>query len=244
MLAPVAPFLRQDSVTYEGVTLPVKKLRTGGIHFQDDATFLSSAEKEAKRLQEAFGISPKSRILDVGCGFGRLPIGLTRTIGNPEYIGADVNLTAVRWCRRHIGKKYPTYRFLHLPIRNERYNPTGIPFDEKFRFPWTAECFDAIYLYSVFSHMRSADISIYLREFARLLKPTGGVFLTAFVEENVPEEEENPAYYRASWKGALHCVRFERSFFESLVHTARLKIDRYDYEAETDGQSGIYLKKA
>ena len=41
--------------------------------------------------------------------------------------------------------------------------------------------------------MLSDDVIFYLKEFNRILKPGGRVYMTAFVEENVPEEEENPA---------------------------------------------------
>ena len=92
--------------------------------------------------------------------------------------------------------------------------------------------------------MELEDVQTYLAEFNRLLKPDGTVFLTTFVEENVPDFEVNPQDYRTDWKGALHCVRFEKSFFQKLVEENGLMIDRFDYEKDTDGQSGVYLKKA
>jgi SAM-dependent methyltransferase len=172
-----------------------------------------------------------------------LAIGLVSTLKHaaPQYVGMDISMTAVRWCRRYIAKAHASCTFLHLPLHNERYNPTGVALDDTFHFPWPDASFDVIYLYSVFSHMRSSEIRIYLREFRRLLCPSGHVFFTAFTEMDVPEEMENPADYQDDWKGPLHCVRFEKGFFVRMIEEAGFKIDRYDHGTETDAQSGYYL---
>ena len=243
LLAPLRPLLRKDAVSYHGVTLPAPYLRTGGVCFIENATYLASAESEAKRITDAFHLTPQKRVLDIGCGTGRLAIGLLSKYGKsaPQYTGMDISMTAVRWCRRHIAKAHSSSAFLHLPLHNERYNPAGIVLDDAFHFPWPGASFDAIYLYSVFSHMRSPEIRIYLREFRRLLKPGGHVFLTAFTETGVPAETENPSNYQDDWKGPLHCVRFEIGFFEKMIEAAGLVVDRYDHGTETDAQSGYYL---
>lgn len=245
-LSPLRPLLCNDAVCFQGVTLPAPHLRTGGRCFIDNATYLDSAQKEAKRITHTFHCTADQRVLDIGCGTGRLAIGLHALCkeATPQYIGMDISLTAVRWCRKHIARKHPSSSFLHLPLHNERYNPTGIRLDDAFRFPWHDASFDAIYLYSVFSHMRSPEIRIYLREFRRLLRPSGHVFLTAFTEDGVPSEEENPANYRDAWKGPLHCVRFAKDYFARTITESGLTIDRYDQGTETDGQSGYYLSLA
>ncbi len=243
LLAPLAPILRKDAISYDGVTLPAPHLRTGGVCFIENGTYLASAQAEAKRICDVFHLTEKQCVLDVGCGTGRLAIGLVSALKQaaPQYVGMDISMTAVRWCRRYIAKTHACCTFLHLPLRNERYNPAGIPLDDAFRFPWPDASFDVIYLYSVFSHMRSPEIRIYLREFRRLLRPDGHVFLTAFTEPDAPEEVENPSDYQDDWKGPLHCVRFETGFFAKMVEEAGFKIDRYDHGTETDAQSGYYL---
>lgn len=243
LLAPLRPLLRKDAVSFNGVTLPAPHLRTGGTCFIENVTYLASARSEAKRMSDAFHLTEMQRVLDVGCGTGRLAIGLLSMFGQmvPQYVGVDISVTAVRWCRKHIAAHHPMFSFLHLPLRNERYNPAGIALDDRFHFPWPDASFDAIYLYSVFSHMRSPEIRIYLREFRRLLRQDGHVFLTAFTEPHVSAEIENPSDYQDDWKGPLHCVRFETGFFAKMIEEAGLLIDRYDHGTETDGQSGYYL---
>ncbi|OGJ82040.1 hypothetical protein A3J91_03005 [Candidatus Peribacteria bacterium RIFOXYC2_FULL_58_10] len=233
-----------DSVRFRGSTLPIKSMRFCGAHFHDDEAFLSSGEAEAKRLQKEFELAKESAVLDIGCGTGRLPIGILSIIGEiAAYRGVDVSEAAIAWCKHHIEPRHPTFRFTRIDIRNARYNPSGGRMPEHFRLPYDDACFDIIYLFSVFSHLLTPDVSTYLKEFRRLLLPTGKVFLTAFLEEGVADCEENPADYRQQWKGALHCVRYDRRFFAELCEKEGLSIEQIRYATETDGQSAVTIAR-
>ena len=113
----------------------------------------------------------------------------------------------------------------------------------EFPLPFNNREFDIIYLYSIFSHMTTEDVTAYLNEFKRLLAPSGKIFLTAFIEQNVQPMTINPPDYRRNWQGPLHCVRYDKNFFISLLGENGFKIDRFDYEKETDGQSGLYISR-
>lgn len=229
-----------DYVTLDAQTLPAKHLRLGGPEFRQDAFFLASARKEAQRLAQNCGFTSGKTVLDVGCGVGRLPIGIVAEFGDiGGYEGVDVDAGCIQWCNRRIAAKQPGFRFHQIDVLNTRYNPRGAAING-FRFPFVAEYFDVIYLYSVFSHMLTEDIRSYLAEFRRILKPNGILFFTAFIEEGVPDVEENPANYQMAWSGALHCVRYNRRFLNSLLATAGFKISRLDYGQETNGQSATY----
>jgi hypothetical protein len=91
--------------------------------------------------------------------------------------------------------------------------------------------------------MLQDDVGVYLAEFSRLLRSDGKVFLTAFLEEGVPDAMENPPNYRMKWNGPLHCVRFNMSFFTRLVRDAGLRVSEFEYGRETDGQSAVYLSR-
>jgi SAM-dependent methyltransferase len=231
------------SVHVEGHEIPPAKIRLGGHNFTDDRDFLEAARRDAQLLAEELGVTADSRVLDIGCGVGRLPIGFQAHLGViPHYTGVDVDAGYIRWCTKHI--KGSDVSFVHLDAANERYNPRGGAIDSSFRLPLADMSFDVIHLYSVFSHMRSNDVRVYLSEFRRLLAPDGRVFLTAFVEDGVDEEAVNPAGYGTfpgEWEGALHCVRFSRAFFESLISDAGLGVERFDHASDTDGQSAIVL---
>jgi SAM-dependent methyltransferase len=235
------PF-RAQHVEHDGVLLPARHLRPGGEYFQDDGDFVRSATAEADRLVEAFGIQLSSSVVDIGCGVGRLPLGLLLRLGEvSEYQGFDVDRGSTAWCQKYIAGEHPGCRFDLLNVRNARYNPDGAMLAEAFSLPVGEGTVDVAYMYSVFSHMVAEDVAIYLRELKRILRPAGAAFLTAFIETDVPSVSINPANYRRDWVGHLHCVRFERSYFVGLVDDAGLGVDRIDYGVETDGQCGVYL---
>lgn len=236
---------KAQKVHFQNTILPAKHLRFCGQDFKNDEFFLNSARSEADRLVKYFGLSSQSRLLDIGCGSGRLAIGILNRIGNIQlYQGVDVDKKSIQWCNRYISKNRSNYKFLKLDVFNSRYNPTGKKINDGFQFPFENQKFDIAYLYSVFSHMIDEDIKLYLREFQRMLEHFGKIFLTAFVEENVPEMTINPANYRRTqWKGELHCVRFNKDFFQTLIKENGYQINHFEYEKETHGQSAYYLSK-
>ena len=237
--------LKPKSINYKGVVLPARNLRYCGSEFQSDQIFLNTAIHEVRRLESKLGLSKDTRILDVGCGVGRLAIGLL-SAGTEinEYIGVDVSKKSIAWCNQYLGNGSANYQFVHLDVQNERYNPSGRQIQEDSKFPFESGSFDIVYLYSVFSHMALDDIQTYLDEFHRLLRANGQIFLTAFIEDDVPEITENPSNYRMAWKGPLHCMRFNREFFDSVLYHGGFVIKGFDYATETDGQSAYYLQKS
>ncbi len=100
-----------------------------------------------------------------------------------------------------------------------------------------------IYLYSVFTHMKAEDTKVYLRELRRLLAPKGAIFLTAYLERDVPDVSINPAGYRQASDKPLHRVRLSRNFFEAMLADNGLAVVRCDEHGEADGQSGVYLAR-
>lgn len=220
--------------------LPPPELRAGGRYFRDDEDFLISANQEVQRLQDLVELSRSTRVLDWGCGAGRLAVGLKSCLGGVDfYLGVDVRADVIRWARRNLGDE--RMRFLHVNANNPRYNPQG---SSDRRLPAPSAGIDLLYAYSVLSHMLEADVAGYLHEIGRVLDGTGRAVVTAFVEENVPKCEENPASYGPiEWRGRLHCVRYERQHFESMISNARLVIIQYEHGRETDGQSLYVLGK-
>lgn len=236
--------LRRGSVRHEGAVLPPRELRYCGRSFSDDAYFLASAVAEADRLRKHPGLGPETRLLEIGCGPGRLPIGLLHT-GAPlgAYEGVDIDRRSIEWCRRHITRRSPAFRFHVVGARHDRYNPGGPEMDEHFALPFPDRSFDLVYLHSVFANLLEKDVRVYSREFARLLAPGGRVFLTMFVEEDVPSVTVNPEDYVMPTSGPLHIVRWERGYLERLFEEEGLGVERFDHRAGLGGQSEIYLER-
>lgn len=233
-----------DRVRYKGVTLPPPERRRCGPRFQDNDNFLTSALVEAERLERHFGLTRSGTVLDVGCGVGRVAIGLLKRLGEvAAYRGIDVDRSDVEWCSRHINRHHPSFAFVHVDAANARYNPSGEALSPESSLPFPAGSFDVVYANSVLSHMETGDVRVYLREFARMLREDGGAFLTAFVEPDVPEVSVNPAGYLGEWSGPLHCVRYERCHFETMIRDAGLRIERFEHGTAGGGQTAIYLSK-
>ena len=112
-------------VHYKDSILPPSSFRFCGTEFADNEYYLTSAQREARRLLNDFALSKESHILEVGCGPGRLAIGLIAVVGNINYYGIDVDKRSIQWCNRYITPKHKTYKFRRIDMKNARYNPTG-----------------------------------------------------------------------------------------------------------------------
>jgi len=223
--------------------LPPGKYRMGGKHFKNDDAFIRTAVRDVKRLERLAGLTAESRLLDWGCGAGRLAVGVREHFPNrriADYHGVDVQPDLISWARENLTA--PGFRFTCVDVANERYNPAGLP-DRTLAAD--TESVDVFYAYSVFSHMNDDDTAAYLHLIAEALSPAGKAFVTCFVEEGVPDWEENPeGYGPLEWKGRLHCTRFARGHFENLAAKAGMAVDRFVYGRETDGQSLYVLRTA
>lgn len=125
-------------------------------------------------------VSSSSRVLDVGCGFGLVALGLEEFLAPPgKYVGTDINRACIRWAQSAISKRRPNFQFDHLDISNAAYNPKGKLSSESVTLPYEDSSFDCIILKSVFTHLRPNEVQNYLGEISRLLTP-GGVCLATF----------------------------------------------------------------
>jgi len=244
LAGPIARLMEPELTVLDGTKIPAPHLRYGGQNFATDCDFLDTAEREGRRLVEAFGLHSGSRLLEIGCGPGRLATGILRVLGDiTSYVGLDVRADAVAWGNQHIGAEHPSFRFQHVDVHNDRYNPDGDEFSKEVALPVGNEPFDIAYLYSVFSHMTLEDTRRYLAAIHDVLKPGGRLFFTTFAEEGVTDFAVNPADYKREWSGELHCVRFARAFLEDLVREHGFALDEFHYGAEADGQSALHLTR-
>lgn len=236
--------LRPQTTTFEGQTLPAPHMRYCGPDFHDDAVFLGSARDEARRLVADFGLNEQTRLLEIGCGPGRLPIGLVaESLRVARYDGVDVDAAAIRWCERHLARAHPEFHFHHIDARNERYNPDGREMDDSFQLPLEAGGYDLVYLHSIFTNMLERDIEVYCREFHRLLRPGGAVFLTGFVEEDVPAVTVNPEDYHIKATGPFNVIRYEKEYFLSLLRKPGFEVERFSHGTELGRQSAVHLRR-
>ncbi len=147
-------------------------------------------------FRELGGLQPGERVLDVGCGVGRMAMPLTGYLeGGGSYAGFDVGRAMVRWCQREIGGRWPNFEFEWAPVHNGKYNPFGDVDAGAYRFPYADGEFDFAFATSLFTHLLRDEARHYLAQTARVLKPGGRCLLTFFLL--TPEAEAEVAAGRA-----------------------------------------------
>ncbi len=127
------------------------------------------------------GLKPDERVLEVGCGVGRMAVPLTSYLNSGEYEGFDVMPGAIEWCQENISSKYPNFRFQVADVYNKEYNPGGTHRASEYAFPYEDDSFDFVILTSVFTHMLPDEVSNYLSEIERVMKAGGRTIITFFL---------------------------------------------------------------
>jgi len=133
---------------------------------------------------ERCGLARDARVLDVGCGVGRMALPLGCWLRPPgRYAGFDIVRSGIEWARAHIGVEFAHTAFAHVDIHNRMYNPTGTLAADRFAFPYPDRSFDFAFLTSVFTHMVGREVRHYLDELARVLVPGARCLCTWFLRD-------------------------------------------------------------
>jgi SAM-dependent methyltransferase len=140
------------------------------------------------------GLKPDHRVLDVGCGCGRIAVPLLEYIsGNGGYWGFDITRAGIRWCERRIASRRPNFHFTLADIYNKNYHPEGRIQPVEYRFPYADGFFDFIFLTSVFTHMQAPEMNRYLSEIARVMKSGARCMMSFFLMNpevrNLPQDK-------------------------------------------------------
>ena len=157
---------RRDPLT------PPRSLRR--ISTDPDNDYRATGREFVAFLTRECGLRADAAVLDVGCGVGRIAVGLTEYLSAAgRYDGFDIVPAEVEWCRRQITPRFPQFRFHVADVRNDAYNPAGATPASQYRFPFPDRSFDVAVVASVFTHLLTPDLDNYIRELARVLAPGG-----------------------------------------------------------------------
>jgi SAM-dependent methyltransferase len=153
----------------EEMVPPKSAIFTGSV---DD--FKSSGQAQLHHFLDFAAITPDARVLDIGCGLGRLAVPLTSFLSsNGGYDGMDIVPSAIKWSTDNITARYPNFRFILADVYNGEYNPRGRVKAAEYMFPYEDETFDLVILNSVFTHMLPTETEHYVSEVSRILKRGG-----------------------------------------------------------------------
>ena len=165
--------------TPDGLPLPPPKLRQRVHGNFEAASFLRESKRVADDVRKLFSsvgydLDSFERVLDFGCGSGRLLRKLGRLPG--EVHGTDIDPEAIDWCQKN------------LPFAQSAVNvalpPTSYPDD----------FFDCIIAISVFTHLDEKMQFVWLAELQRITKPGGALMLSVHgqvARKNYPEDLKN-----------------------------------------------------
>jgi len=144
-------------------------------------SFVATGQNFFSTFKRHGGLKRSDRVLDVGCGCGRMARPLTRYLETGSYDGFDVVPELINWCRDNITPRHANFRFAHVDVANSFYFGQGAKRAMQFRFPYEDAAFDFTILASVFTHMLMDDFVHYTGEIVRTLKPGGTALMTFFL---------------------------------------------------------------
>ena len=182
--------------------------------------------------QEAIALAPQAKVLDFGCGCGRVISWLQQLCLNYQYYGTDIDSSAIDWCKDNLSD-----------IASFAVNPHLPPSE------YATDSFDLIYAISVFTHLPEDMQFAWLQELVHIAKPGGYLLLTIHGEALFPytsgEQKELferqgfyylkeqgtkglPDFYQTTFHNHAYIHHLWREYFEIITIIERGILDHQD----------------
>jgi SAM-dependent methyltransferase len=189
-------------------------------------------------------------LLDLGSGYGRLAFGLKAKLFDGQYFGIDILKRHVNWCQANITPIDSSYQFEHMDVKNDRYNPEGRWAAENWEADFAANSFDFVCAFSVFTHMYETEISNYLQQVNKILKPNGLCLATFFLYDQdrltKVTSPKNGLCMRHKLNGhtlyhscddPLHAIAYERQYIKSMITRNGFELVKLNYGKWAGGEN-------
>ncbi len=166
-------------VSFRGFSVPEHLLALTGAGF---ASFDEIGKAHIANYAKYMGLDPAMTFLEIGSGIGRDAFQLLDIIGpDGRYLGIDVQRESILWCQQNITLRHPNFQFVHFNAYHELHNPLSTKTTMDFPIPVPDHSVDRVAAGSVLTHIFREEITYYMKEIARVLKPGGLAYLTFFL---------------------------------------------------------------
>jgi SAM-dependent methyltransferase len=126
-----------------------------------------------------------SEVLDIGCGVRFAQTIVNRRIAIKRYTGIEVHRPIVEFMSQTLEPVDPRFRFVHWDVRHDLYRSgSSAALKDEACLP-VDSTFDVVWLFSVFTHLDLSDARAMLRLVRRVVRPTGGLLFTAFIDPDL-----------------------------------------------------------
>ena len=159
-------------------------------------------------IDESIALKSGDKILDFGCGCGRVISWLQQLHPEYQYYGTDIDAQAIEWCQQHLSNTGKFTVNPHTPASHYR-----------------DEYFNLIYAISVFTHLPESLHLAWLEELSRITKPGGYLLLTTHNESLFPlalgterEQLERQGFYFLQGKNTPGLPDFYQTTFHTRTY--------------------------
>ncbi len=201
---------------------PVHYFSTGK---RGSAAILNILQKSGREINEF------ERILDFGCGCGRIARHLQNLEG-VEVFGTDINPELIEWSRHNLSFG--------------RFGTNGL----ESRLEYADNSFDLVYAVAVFGHFREDLQKHWICELRRVLKPGGFLLVTVKGKNRIGELNEKDAAKFSSGRlvviepecsGANYCLVYHPDTYFRNILAGDMEILYYEPSGSPDTAQDVYL---
>ncbi len=178
---------------------PLSRMAAEGIGVLEE--WFRWGEEWSMLLRVYGGLACNSRVLEIGCGQGRVAFSLRYILSQGHYTGFDIEREKIGSLERGFHVTHPNFEFIWADVRNSFYNPKGATPASQYRFPAADRSRDVVFAASVFTHMVPENTAHYFREAARVLEPGGrAVFSFFLLDHYLPGRIRRPGFDNARFE--------------------------------------------
>ena len=169
-IGPRVSYSCSDAESEDGLPIPPPELWYG--YWADSAQYLASGRKHFRTMMDklensGFLFKERERILDFGCGSGRIIRCFKDLANGREVWGVDINDRHIQWCKEHLCSPFKFFTSTTFP---------HLPFEDNY--------FDIIYAGSVFTHIANLA-EAWVLELKRILNPRGRIYITIYDNHSI-----------------------------------------------------------